>query len=148
MGGKPLMKKTVIITVVSTGLLFAGSLSSSEITKMVTKIQKERDGISVLKLDGTRNPFILKIPKKKEVEEVVGEVSEPAAQEVVYTLKSIFNKAAFIDKKWYKSGDTIGNYTVGYVSSDSVVLKRSSGNKILSLKEKKKKFIKLNRGYR
>jgi len=144
------MKKTVIVTIIVTKSLFSASLSSSEITNMVSKIKKERVGISLGQLDATQNPFLLQeVPKEvieKEIESV--EVVAPRLVERVYTLKSILNKAAFIDSKWYRKGDTLGNYTIGHISSKSVLLKSANGNKLLALKKKKKKFIEINRGYR
>ena len=139
--------KIYILLALSTTSLFAGSLSSAEIVKMVAEIKKERKGVSLATLEGTGKPFIIKVPKKKEEEKVKvnGVVTKV---EAVYILKAILNKAAFIDGKWYKEGDKLGSYKVGYVSSDSVVLKSSNGNKKLSLKKKKKNFIKLNRGYK
>ena len=138
-----------ITTTLSSSLLMAGSLSATEITSMVAEIKKERIGISILKLQNTANPFVIYVPKKKEIkEETIEEVQVLAPLEVVYKLKAILNKAAFIDNKWYRQGDEIGNYKVGHVSSDSVILKSENSNKTLSLEKKKKNFIKLNRGYR
>ena len=88
--------------------------------------------------------------KKEFVKEPVKvkKVAKVARVEKVYNLKAILNQAVFIDGKWYKEGDKLGRYKVGHISSDSVVLKSANSNKKLSLKEKKKSFIKLNRGYR
>ena len=113
---------------------------------MVAEIKKEREGISLSKLESTENPFIINVPKKKEVTEA--KVAPVVVAEVVYTLKAILNKAAFIDTKWYKQGDSIGEYKVGYVSSSKVILKSKNGNKTLSLEKKRKSFIKLNKGNR
>jgi len=142
---KSISMKLYILIALSTTSLFSGSLSSSEIVKMVQEIKKERKGISLSTLESTGKPFIIKVPKKKESVKVNGVVKKV---EVVYTLKAILNKAAFIDGKWYKQGDKFGSYKVGHVSSDSVLLKSSNGNKKLSLKKRKKNFIKLNRGYK
>lgn len=147
MGGKSLMLKITTLSILLSGILFSGSLSPTEISNMVAKIKEERVGISLEELESTANPFRLHVPKKKVVEVEKEEVVTEQPSEELYTLKSILNKAAFINTKWYKKGDTIGNYTVGYVSSRSVVLKSASGNKTLNLKKKKKMFIKLNRGY-
>ncbi|HIP51378.1 MAG TPA: hypothetical protein EYG94_04735 [Campylobacterales bacterium] len=146
------MKKQIILKTFMASSLFyvslsAASLSSTEIVNMVAEIKKERKGILLSKLETTANPFIINVPKKKEVTEVKEDVTVMVAQ-VVHTLKAILNKAAFIDNKWYKKGDKIGDYKIGYVSSSSVVLKSENGNKTLSLEKKKKKFIKLNRGYK
>ena len=146
---KQIILKIFITNIVFSISLFAASLSSTEIVKMVSEIKKEREGISLSKLESTANPFIIRVPKKKEPTEVKESVTVIAAvTEIVHTLKAILNKAAFIDKKWYKQGDSIGDYKVGHISSSEVVLRSENGNKTLSLKKKKKNFIKLNRGYR
>jgi len=139
--------KISILIALSTTSLFSGSLSSSEIVKMVNEIKKERKGISLATLENTGNPFIIKVPEKKEPVKVK-KVAKVARVEKVYNLKAILNQAVFIDGKWYKEGDKLGRYKVGHISSDSVVLKSANSNKKLSLKKKKKSFIKLNRGYR
>lgn len=147
MQNNTILKIIILIALCSTSL-FSASLSSTEIINMVSEIKKEREGISLVELEGTANPFMLNTPKKKEVIEGK-EVSVIASVEVTYNLKAILNKAAFIDNKWYRQGDDIGNYKVGYVSSSSVVLKSTSADdRTLNLEKKKKKFIKLNRGYR
>ncbi len=141
------MKKIFIFIILSFTLLFAGSLSSNEIINMVSKIKEERDGISLVKLEGTANPFILK--KKKRTEEKKDEnITVYTPVEIVYKLDAILNHAAFINKKWYRTGDTIDNYKVGYISKYSVRLEGKSGNRVLRLEKRKRKFIKLNKGYR
>ena len=146
------MKKQIILRILILSTLFsislvASSLSSTEIINMVSEIKKEREGISLSKLQTTINPFIIYVPNKKESIEVK-RVDVAVVIDVVYTLKAILNRAAFIDKKWYKKGDSIGDYKIGKVSSTSVVLNSSSGDRTLSLEKKKKNFIKLNRGYK
>ena len=133
-----------MLILASSVALFSASLSSTEIVNMVAEIKKERKGISLSKLESTANPFIINVPKKKEVVEPKVAV----VAEVVYNLKAILNKAAFIDTKWYKQGDSIGDYKVGYISSSEVILKSKNGNKTLSLEKKRKSFIKLNKGNR
>ncbi len=146
------MKKILILITFGFTLLISGSLSSDEILNMVSKIKEERVGISLAKLEGTANPFIIRKKKKKKIEEKKEEnlttVYTPAPVEIVYKLDAILNHAAFINKKWYRTGDTIDNYKVGYVSRHSVTLKGKSGNRVLKLEKRKKKFIKLNQGYR
>jgi len=141
------MKKIVIVSFIASSALFSGSLSQIEITNMVSKIKEERVGISLLKLEGTSNPFLVKEKKTTTLKEEIKEGVAPII-EIVYQVDAILNNAVFINKKWYKSGDKLGSYTVGYVSKNSVTLKSPTGNKILKLKKKKKNFIKLNQGYR
>ena len=145
------MKKILLLITLGFTLLVSGSLSSDEILNMVSKIKEERVGISLAKLDGTANPFIIK--KKKKLEEKKEEnltvyTPPPPVVEIVYKLDAILNHAAFINKKWYRTGDTIDNYRVGYISRYSVTLESESGNRVLTLEKRKKKFIKLKQGYR
>jgi len=142
------MKKLLIITLCSSSL-FSVSLTHAEIQNMVLKIKKERVGISLLTLEGTSNPFIINVKKKEVVKEKkkVKRVIIPVVK-TVYHIDAILNSAVFINKKWYKAGDKLGEYTVKYVTQDSVTLKSSHGNKVLKLKKKKKNFIKLNQGYK
>lgn len=137
------MKKIIMVVSLLSSLLYSSSLSFEEITSMVSKIKKERVGISILKLETTVNPFVLVLPKKEEnlTKEIVP-VIKRIIVEPVYKLEAILNNAVFINKKWYKRGSKLGLYKIGYISKTSVTLKSSQGNKILSLK--KKKFIKLH----
>ena len=141
------MKKILILIILSFSLLISGSLSSTEILNMVSKIKEERVGISLSKLEGTANPFIIKVKKKIE-EKKEENLTVYAPIDIVYKVDAILNKAAFINKKWYRTGDTIDNYKVGYVSKYSVTLENENGNKVLKLERRKKKFIQLNQGYR
>ena len=145
------MKKILLFITCTFSLLVSGSLSSTEIINMVAKIKEERIGISLAKLDATANPFPIQKKKKKQIEEKKEEnltVYTPAPVEVVYKLDAILNHAGFINKKWYRKGDTLDNYKVGYVSKESVTLRSKSGNRVLKLERRKKKFIKLKQGYR
>ncbi len=139
------MKKILILITLSFSLLISGSLSSAEILNMVSKIKEERIGISLGKLDGTSNPFIVKTKKKVEEkkEDNVTVYIPPPVVERVYKVDAILNHAAFINKKWYRRGDVLDDYKVGYVSRYSVTLKSENGKRVLKL-ERRKKFIKLN----
>ncbi len=141
------MKKILILITVSFSLLISGTLSSTEILNMVSKIKEEREGISLAKLEGTSNPFVLK--EKKKIEEKKEEnLTVYTPVEVVYELDAILNHAAFINKRWYRTGDTLDEYKVGYISKYSVTLESSSGNRVLKLERRKKKFIELKQGRR
>ena len=146
---KDLIVKISIYIVLLSSFLFSKSLSSTEIQKMVAKIKKERVGIGLAKLEGTGNPFPIRIVEKKEpiVEKIVEDIVEMIPEEV-HILKAIFNNKVFINKKWYKRGDSVGTYKVGAISSDSVVLESATAKRILSLNKTKKNFIQLNRGHK
>jgi hypothetical protein len=151
MGDKPLMhnifKKISMVLFLLSSSLWSGSVSSEEITNMISKIKEERVGIGLSKLENTLNPFI--IHKKPEVEKVAEQkVAIKVPKEVVYKLNGIMNNAVFINNKWYKKGDKLGLYRVGHIGHKSVTLMSKSGNKTLSMKKRKKKVIKLNQGKR
>ena len=139
------MKKLSIVSILLSSLLCAGSLSPDEITNMVKNIKKERAGIALTILEKTENPFIIH-KKKKTVENVKKEATKEVHQEVVYTLHAILNHAAFIDGKWYKKGDKLGTYRIGYIGKQSVTLSSKFAKKTLQLKKRKNKFINLNKG--
>jgi len=138
------MKKLSILFIALSSVSWSGSISSEEITNMISQIKEERVGISLNELEKTANPFLI-VKKEKVVEPVAGKPVKRVA-EVVYQLQAILNHAAFINKKWYKKGDKLGVYHVAYIGRKSVNLTSKSGNKTLSMKKKKKKFIKLNQG--
>ncbi len=138
---KKTYKVSLLILLLSC-LTEANSLSHQEITHMVSKIKKERAGITLSQLNDTSNPFILNVIKEevKKAEIVVVKVKK---KEVFYGLKAILNKRAFINNKWYKQGDSLGEYKIGHISSSSVRLKSPRGNKKLMLNKSKSKAKKL-----
>ena len=121
------MIATIIFGAVSS---YGLSLSHAEITNMVEKIKHQRTGIDLKHLESTPNPFnINKIKEKAAIKEV--------AKETVYNLTAIFNRAAFINGKWYKRGEKVDNYTVSRIGKKSVTLVNGSNKKILKLSKKK-----------
>jgi hypothetical protein len=142
------MKKILILLTINISIVLASSLSSAEITNMISKIKEKREGITLDKLSGTSNPFLIKVKKKALKKEDKPTILMPTVVEEQLNLTAILNHAAFINKKWYKFGDKVGSYRVGYVSRHSVTLKSVNGNKTLRLKKKNRNFIKLKKGYR
>ncbi|MBD3793072.1 MAG: hypothetical protein IE889_02785 [Campylobacterales bacterium] len=134
------MKKILFLTLASIWMSQAASLSQEEINNMVEQIKKERAGINLDRLKDTPNPFA--IVKAPEVEEKVG-VIQPVKNEesVAYELTAILNRAAFINGKWYKAGESLGIYKVISVNKNSVTLRYGTETKVLGMPEKKKKFI-------
>jgi len=139
------MKKISIIFLLASSILFSCSLSSEEITNMILKIKEERVGISLSKLENTENPFII-VKKEKVVEAVEDKVVKEVREEVDYQLHAILNHAAFINGKWYKKGSKLGAYHLVYIGKRSVDLRSDFDKKTLSIKKRKKQFIKLNQG--
>ncbi|RUM67926.1 MAG: hypothetical protein DSZ07_07860 [Sulfurovum sp.] len=143
------MKNIFITSIFLSSLVYSSSLSPAEITEMISKIKKERAGISIEKLEDTVSPFIIKVEEVKEVkeenltkEEKIVTVIKKVIVETNYTLSAILNHAAFINKKWYKKGSKIDQYKIIYIGKETVTLKSSEKKRTLSLK--KKKHIKLH----
>ncbi len=133
------MKKLYILIILPI-FLFSTSLSHQEITQMVAKIKEERGGIGLSTLDDTPNPFAI----EKEVVETPKEVKvqKPTVVKVeeVYDLTAILNHKAFINKRWYQTGDKIGSFRVYSIGNRSVILKSKKEVKKLIIAERKKKF--------
>ena len=139
------MRKVYIMAMFASSLLSAGSLSSEEITNMISKIKEERAGIALSKLENTENPFII-VKKEKAVKVVEKKVIKKVQPEIDYQLHAILNHAAFINGKWYKKGSKLGNYRITYIGKKSVDLTSAEGGKTLSIKKRKSKFMNLNKG--
>jgi hypothetical protein len=142
------MKKILILLSINISIIFGASLSSAEITNMISKIKEKREGITLDKLSGTSNPFLIKVKKKASKKEDKPTILIPTVVEEELNLTAILNHAAFINKRWYKMGDKVGSYRVGYVSRHSVTLRSANGDKTLRLKKRNRNFIKLKKGYR
>ena len=137
------MKKIFIAYLLLFSVLWAGSLSSTEITEMISKIKEERVGISIEKLENTVNPFrMVKIKQEENLTKEEPIMIQAVIIEPTYSLDAILNHAAFINKKWYKKGSKIDQYRVTYIGKRTVRLKNSEKEKTLSLR--KKKYIKLH----
>ena len=126
--------------------LEASSLTHEEITTMVEKIKHERPGVNVSVLEETPNPFaIVKKEKPKEVvveeeEKKVVAVVEEVKEEVFHELTAILNHAAFINGKWYKVGDKLGEYHIKSIKKERVMLQSREEQKELKIPKRKKKF--------
>jgi hypothetical protein len=136
---KNIIIKIMIILPLS---LYSASLSHQEITMMVSKIKDERPGVSLEILEKTPNPFA--IVEKVIKQEIIKEIKIEKPKEIIptesYTISAVLNHAAFINKKWYRVGDTIGSYRVISVGKSSANLKRGKKIKKLIIERKKKKF--------
>jgi len=135
---KNIIIKIMIILPLS---LYSASLSHQEITMMVSKIKDERPGVSLEVLENTPNPFaIVEKVIKQEIKEIKIEKPKEIIPTESYTISAVLNHAAFINKKWYRVGDTIGSYRVISVGKSSANLKRGKEIKKLIIERTKKKF--------
>jgi len=124
----------VVLCCVVTGPLFA-ELSIKNIEKMVEDIRTKR--VSKLKdTTPTVSPFI--VVNKDENVSVIVKMSDKAIK-TDFVLGALINDSAFIDGKWRKQGDAVGDFQLDAIGDSHVVLKRK--NRTITLYFRKTKDI-------
>lgn len=130
------MKK--IFLLLSLTVLVNADLSVEQIQKMVMKIHEKREGVKLVTLETTKDPFI-RISEEDNVTTLV----IPEKEEAKLVLHAIVNGKAYINDSWSSLGDNIMGYTVKYIGQRGVVLRNGNHVKKLFLHEKRDSFIKL-----
>ena len=130
------MKK--IFLLLSLTVLVNADLSVEQIQKMVMQIHEKREGVKLVTLETTKDPFI-RISEEDNVTTLV----IPEKEEAKLVLHAIVNGKAYINDSWSNLGDTIMGYTVKYIGQRGVVLRNGNHVKKLFLHEKRDSFIKL-----
>ena len=131
------MKKIFLFLLPLTVLVNA-DLSVEQIQKMVMQIHEKREGVKLVTLETTKDPFI-RISEEDNVTTLV----IPEKEEAKLVLHAIVNGKAYINDSWSSLGDTIMGYTVKYIGQRGVVLRNGNHVKKLFLHEKRDSFIKL-----
>ena len=131
------MKKIFLLLLPLTVLVNA-DLSVEQIQKMVMQIHEKREGVKLVTLETTKDPFI-RISEEDNVTTLV----IPEKEEAKLVLHAIVNGKAYINDSWSSLGDTIMGYTVKYIGQRGVVLRNGNHVKKLFLHEKRDSFIKL-----
>ena len=131
------MKKIFLLLLPLTVLVNA-DLSVEQIQKMVMQIHEKREGVKLVTLETTKDPFI-RISEENNVTTLV----LPEKEEAKLVLHAIVNGKAYINDSWSSLGDTIMGYTVKYIGQRGVVLRNGNHVKKLFLHEKRDSFIKL-----
>jgi hypothetical protein len=125
----------ILLAFVLGSLPLLADLSIQNIEKMVKDIRAKRTS----KMKDTSpvvSPFI--IIKQDENRSVIAKVSDKEVK-TNFTLGAIVNRTAFVDGKWRKIGDTVGDFKVDSIGDDHVVLKRK--NRTITLYFRKTKNI-------
>ena len=130
------MKKIFLFLLPLTVLVNA-DLSVEQIQKMVMQIHEKREGVKLVTLETTKDPFI-RISEEDNVTTLI--IPEEEAKLVLH---AIVNGKAYINDSWSSLGDTIMGYTVKYIGQRGVVLRNGNHVKKLFLHEKRDSFIKL-----
>jgi hypothetical protein len=138
MGDKSLMKKIFLLLLLTLPVLVNADLSVEQIQKMVMKIHEKREGVKLVTLETTKDPFI-KLSEENNVTTLV----IPENEDAKLALHAIVNGKAYINDSWSSIGDTIMGYTVKYIGQRGVVLRNGNHVKKLFLHEERDNFIKL-----
>lgn len=129
-------------------LLFTISLCSDElqwVDKQIEAIKPPREGVSDANISLLKDPFLF----------ANGSFSDSSAKPALkssktskhkssrikyrrYVLKTIINKSAMINGKWYKINDKVGIYTLSEVNRNSVTLSYKNRKLVLSTVSKNK----------
>ena len=131
------MKKIFLLLLPLTVLVYA-DLSVEQIQKMVMQIHEKREGVKLVTLETTKDPFI-QVNEENNVTTFA--ISEK--EEAKLVLHAIVNGKAYINDSWSSLDDTIMGYTVKYIGQRGVVLRNGNHVKKLFLHEKRDSFIKL-----
>ena len=139
MGDQSLMKK-LIVSFTFLSVVLSADLTVQQIEQMVEKISERREGVKLETLDTTKEPFVrLEEGEDKVIKFVVPEKLEEAK----INLHAIVNEKAYLNDKWFATGDKIMGYTVDSIDNKSVVLKNEKNIKKLFLHDEKNNIIQL-----
>jgi len=131
------MKKIFLLLLPLTVLLNA-DLSVKQIQEMIFKIHEKREGVDLITLESTKDPFV-RLVEENNVTTVA--VSDKNEEKLV--LHAIVNGKAYINDSWNSLDDTIMGYTLKYIGERGVVLRNENHIKKLFLHEERDNFIKL-----
>ena len=122
------------------GLLASVALSASDVHDMkIKKIKEEREGVSKEKLETTKEPFaIIKQQEEIKVMVIPDIVKESKA---TFTVNALMEEKAFINGNWHVEGDVIQGYTLGYVGTKGVVLRKDNEVKKVFLQKRSKSTL-------
>jgi hypothetical protein len=115
-------RKYALMVFVACSTVLSANASVQEIERMVKLIHLKRPGISLDKLEKTKEPFVV---LKEDDNKTVIEKPKPV-EEVRLELHALMGKKAFIDGAWYKEGDMVKGYKVIYVGKRGVVLRKEN----------------------
>ena len=132
------MKKIFLLLLPLTVLLNA-DLSVEQIQTMVMKIHEKREGVKLVTLENTKDPFIRLV----EENNVTTFSNIESKKEAKLVLHAIVNGKAYINDSWSSLDDTIMGYTLKYIGTRGVVLRNGNHVKKLFLHETRDNFIKL-----
>lgn len=144
MGDKSLMKTIFLILLSMTATVYA-DLSVNQIQEMINKIHEKREGVELVTLESTKEPFVRLETDSNSSTFVIPTASKSAEAKIV--LHAIVNGRAYINDEWLKLDDNILGYKLKFIGKRGVVLRNENHIKKLFLRKNRDNFIKLEERY-
>ena len=156
--GDKLLKKALIILVVSVNILFASIPTKESINTLVEDIKPPRTGLEYKSLVKLRNPFLFRKPDKvKSSKDESGKIVKTTVKGKVikkrtyrrskrvktFKLYAILNKSAKINEKWVNLNRKYGKYTLQKITKAYVTLQKGTDKPITVYLNSKNQNIKL-----
>lgn len=139
MGDEILMKKYIILPMLTTAILLQANTNSdhlvAEYKDMFEKIGEKRIGVDESDIDSLKAPFV-----KGEKKKVASEGAKEEKIDKGFILQAILNKSAKISGKWYKLHGEVHGMKIIAVRDNYVWLKNDEFRKKLILGSKNEKI--------
>jgi len=118
------------------------------VNEQVLAILPARIGIADGFINSLRDPMKMKkaapsIGSKLLAPPKLGSILQPPVIEEPLRLLAIMNKSVLINGKWYKSGDSVRNFTLAEIKSNSVLLTGKKDQKLVLFLTKQNNNIKI-----
>ncbi len=126
--------KAICISLLGYHSILTADTNIEQILKKIEAFKKTKETSAkiVLRYD----PFFPKRAKEKKKSKK--QLFKKPVAKKSYRLKAILNKKAFINKKWYETGDIIGSYKIDKIGNEKVLLVRGKKSIILDLSSSKR----------
>jgi len=133
--------KTILIILLSVVTFTYADLSVKQIQKMVSKIHEKREGVKLVTLENTKEPFV-RFEVKNDSSTFVIPV-DIKKEDAKLILHAIVNGKAYINDEWLAINNAILGYKLMYIGKRGVVLRNENHIKKLFLRKNRDSFIKL-----
>ncbi len=131
------MRRIFIFLTLYFSYLLSENIDVKTILKDMESLEKEKRSFSKIVIN--YDPFF---PTKKDKKK---RTVYKKQQKKSYKLKAILNKKAFINDRWFKLGERVGEYKIIKITSTKVVLEKGRKRKVLNFSSKSLLKIKDNK---
>lgn len=128
--------KTIYILLIT--LLYTSSSYCIE-SKNIIEVSERINSISLLKNNNGHNKFNKTYDPFKIAKPIIktDNVVRTSYKSDQINLQTILNERAFINSRWYNTGEKIQDYKIDFISKNSVVLSKGLSKKIIKIKNTK-----------